>query len=174
MINLGKIILVGMKSFMTTNDFSAADTYFMSLAISLAKQAAAADEVPVGAVIVNQGNVIGRGFNQPIKTNDSSAHAEILAIRDACQAVGNYRLTDCDIYVTLEPCIMCFGALIHARIARLFYGASEPRAGAVKSQLQLADNDSFNHRLSCHGGLLADESADLLKDFFRSRRMKKE
>lgn len=155
---------------MSGSAYSASDILFMSQAISLANDAALAGEVPVGAVIVKQGVIIGRGFNQPIKTNDSSAHAEIVAIRDACQRLGNYRLSGCDMYVSLEPCMMCVGALIHARINRLIYAASEPRAGVIHSQMRLAESDFINHKISCHGGLMKEQSAQLLKDFFGSRR----
>ncbi len=151
-------------------NFSANDNYFMSVAISLAKEAAQANEVPVGAVVVNQGTIIGRGFNQPILSNDSSAHAEIIAIRNACQTLNNYRLTGCELFVSLEPCVMCFGALVHARINRLVYAASEPRAGAVKSQLRLPEKDFFNHKINCYGGLLEEQSSSLLREFFRTRR----
>ena len=155
---------------MTSSAYSAADPLFMSQAISLANQAALAGEVPVGAVIVKQGVVVGSGFNQPITTKDSSAHAEIVAIRQACQTLGNYRLPGCDMYVSLEPCMMCVGALIHARINRLIYAASEPRAGAIHSRMRLPESDFINHKISCHGGLLKEQSAQLLKDFFSSRR----
>ena len=155
---------------MTGSAYSASDMLFMSQAISLANDAALAGEVPVGAVIVKQGVIIGRGFNQPIKTNDSSAHAEIVAIRNACQRLRNYRLSGCDMYVSLEPCMMCVGALIHARIDRLIYAASEPRAGAIHSQMRLSESDFINHKISCHGGLMKEQSAQLLKDFFGSRR----
>ena len=132
---------------MTGSTYSTADTLFMSQAISLANQAALAGEVPVGAVIVKQGVVVGSGFNQPIKSKDSSAHAEIVAIRQACQTLGNYRLPGCDMYVSLEPCIMCVGALIHARISRLIYAASEPRAGAIHSRIRLPESDFINHKI---------------------------
>lgn len=148
------------------------DPYFMQQAIQLAAQGAAMGEVPVGAVVVHNGIIIGRGFNQPIKLHDPSAHAEMLAIREAAQALNNYRLTDATLYVTLEPCSMCAGLLVHARIKRLVYGTTEPKAGVIVSQEQFFAKPFLNHRLIVEGGLLAEECASLLKDFFKNRRLK--
>lgn len=143
---------------------------WMREALSLAEQAAAADEVPVGAVVVQDGEIIGTGFNQPIRTCDATAHAEIVAIRSASQFRNNYRLPGTTLYVTIEPCTMCLGAMIHARVETLVFGATEPRAGAVVSQASLIDAAHFNHRLSFIEGVLSDECSTLLQKFFRSRR----
>lgn len=142
----------------------------MRRALALADRAEQAGEVPVGAVIVRDGAVLGEGYNQPISSNDPTGHAEIVALRAAAQAVCNYRLPGAVLYVTLEPCTMCIGAMIHARIARVVFGAPEPRAGAVISQLQLADADHYNHRMAYTQGVLAEQSADKLRQFFRARR----
>lgn len=144
--------------------------HWMAQALALAEQAAGRGEVPVGALVVRDGVVLGRGWNQPISAHDPTAHAEIMALREAAKAVGNYRLTGATLYVTIEPCTMCFGALMHARIATLVYGASEPRAGVCESQLQLPEAGFYNHRIEVHGGVCADEAGALLKDFFRARR----
>ena len=143
---------------------------WMREALDLAGQAAAVGEVPVGAIMVQDGKIIGRGFNQPIRTCDATAHAEIVAIRSASQFRNNYRLPGTTLYVTLEPCTMCLGAMIHARVDRLVFGATEPRAGAVVSQASLIDADHFNHRLTYVDGVLADECSTLLQNFFKSRR----
>lgn len=146
------------------------DEYFMRQALKLAEQGAAMGEVPVGAVLVYQGEMVGRGFNQPIGCQDPSAHAEMLAIRQAARKLENYRLPDTTLFVTLEPCTMCAGLLVHARIARLVYAATEPRAGAVVSQGSFLHNSYLNHSVEVEGGLLAQESGQLLKDFFRNKR----
>ena len=143
---------------------------WMREALILAEQAADADEVPVGAIVVQDGEIIGRGFNQPIRSCDATAHAEIVALRSASQFRNNYRLPGTTIYVTIEPCTMCLGALIHARVERLVFGATEPRAGAIVSQASLIDADHFNHRLTFVDGVLADECSTLLQNFFKSRR----
>lgn len=145
---------------------------YMLRALELAKLAATVDEVPVGAVIVKDGVIVGEGYNQPIVNHDPTAHAEIIAIRQACAALGNYRLTGCDLYVTVEPCTMCVGAMVHARIKRIFFGALEPRAGALQSQLQLLNNGPYNHSIECQGGLLAEECSALMSNFFRDKRQK--
>ncbi|OWL91474.1 tRNA adenosine(34) deaminase TadA [Halopseudomonas aestusnigri] len=142
----------------------------MRLALAEARLAAERGEVPVGAVLVQDGKVIGRGFNQPITSLDPSAHAEMVAIRQAATALQNYRLPGTTLYVTLEPCTMCSGLLIHSRIARLVYGASEPRAGAVASRSQVLDQPWMNHRIQVEGGVLAEECGALLSAFFRDRR----
>ena len=143
---------------------------WMREALSLAQQAAEADEVPVGAIVVHNGEIIGRGFNQPIRSCDATAHAEIVAIRSASQLRSNYRLPGTTVYVTIEPCTMCLGAMIHARVDRLVFGATEPRAGAVVSQGSLLEAGHFNHQLSFIDGVLAEECSSLMQSFFRNRR----
>ena len=144
--------------------------HWMQLALQLAAQAAANDEVPVGAVVVRDGELLGQGFNQVISAADPSAHAEIVALRDAAQKVGNYRLTGATLYVTLEPCTMCAGALVHARIAKLVFAAREPRAGVVCSSCQILDQPWYNHKVNWQEGVLAQESSAMLRAFFRARR----
>ncbi len=146
------------------------DEPFMRMALELAKQAQAADEVPVGALVVKAGRVIGRGFNAPISRHDPSAHAEIMALRDAAQHLGNYRLVDCELFVTLEPCVMCAGAIMHARIARVVYGATDLKTGACGSVLNLFAQDRLNHHTTVNGGVLASECGALLSQFFALRR----
>lgn len=147
------------------------DTAFMRRALELAREAAAHDaEVPVGAVLVLDGRVIGEGRNRMISANDPTAHAEIEALRAAGRCVGNYRLTGATLYVTLEPCVMCAGALVHARVARVVYAAADPKTGAAGSMFDTLISDRHNHRVAVEGGLLADEAAALLRGFFRSRR----
>lgn len=146
------------------------DTSHMQHALRLARQAGEAGEVPVGAVLVAGGEVIGEGWNRVIGAADPTAHAEIVAIRDAAQRIGNYRLPDTTLYVTLEPCTMCLGALVHARVRQLVFAAREPRAGAVCSAAQLLDSDFYNHRVAWREGTLAQDSAGLLRAFFRARR----
>jgi len=148
------------------------DTAYMQEALKLAEQAAAAGEVPVGAVLVKDGAIVGRGYNQPIAGVDPTAHAEIMALRDAGKVLGNYRLADCDLYVTLEPCVMCSGAIMHARIRRLFFGARDPKTGACGSAIDLFAQPQLNHHAEVMGGMLADESVVLLQDFFSRRRGK--
>jgi tRNA(adenine34) deaminase len=143
----------------------------MSRAIALAHRAADEGEVPVGAVVVREGRIIGEGHNRPIAGHDPTAHAEIAALRDAAARVGNYRLPGTTLYVTLEPCVMCAGAIVHARVARVIYGATDPKAGACGSVFHLLPSDArFNHRTDCTGGVLAEECSALLRDFFRARR----
>ena len=146
------------------------DAQFMAEALEQARQGAQLGEVPVGAVLVRDGEVLGRGFNQPIASRDPSAHAEMVALRAAALAVDNYRLPGSTLYVTLEPCSMCAGLIVHARVARLVYAASEPRAGVASSRGQFFEQDFLNHRVLVEGGLLAEESAELLRGFFRARR----
>ena len=149
----------------------AMDETFMRIALDLAVQAQQHGEVPVGAVVVLDGTVIGEGFNQPISATDPTAHAEIVAIRRAAARLENYRLTGAELYVTIEPCQMCVGAMIHARIARLVYGAPEPRAGAIESAMRAHDHPALNHRMEALGGVLEAESRTLMQEFFRERRV---
>jgi tRNA(adenine34) deaminase len=143
----------------------------MQRAFELAQKALDAGEVPVGALVVSDGEVIGEGWNRPVGDCDPTAHAEIAALRDAASKVGNYRLPGSTLYVTLEPCPMCAGAIIHARIEKVFYGASDPRGGAAGSVFDLLPSDErFNHRVETEGGLLAGPCGDLLRSFFRQRR----
>lgn len=142
----------------------------MATALELAHQGGALGEVPVGAIVVYQDQIIGRGFNAPISRQDPSAHAEIQAMRDAAQRLGNYRLVDCDLYVTLEPCVMCAGAIMHARIERLFYGASDPKTGACGSIINLFQEKRLNHHTEVIGGVLAEKCGSVLSDFFAERR----
>ena len=141
-------------------------------AIALARQAQAIGEVPIGCVIVHDpsGNIIGRGFNRREIDRDPTAHAEILAMREAGQALGHWRLLDCTLYVTLEPCPMCAGAIVNARISRLVYGCDDPKAGAVRTLFQVCEDSRLNHRVEVVGGLMAGECASLLQDFFRAQR----
>lgn len=148
----------------------AEDERWMCAALALAERAGARGEVPVGAVVVRDGALLGAGHNQPIGSNDPTAHAEIVALRAAARAVGNYRLPGADLYVTLEPCLMCAGALVHARIARLIFGALEPKAGAVVSNHCVLAAAGLNHRSTVTDGVLAEESAALLQTFFAARR----
>jgi tRNA(adenine34) deaminase len=151
--------------------WSQAEQGFMLRALALAEQAARQGEVPVGALLVDpSGRVLAGEYNRPIATNDPTAHAEILALRAAAASLGNYRLTGSTMYVTLEPCPMCAGALVWARVARLVYAAPDPRAGALGSAMDLLATQSLNHRFEVAGGLLAQESAALLKEFFEARR----
>jgi tRNA(adenine34) deaminase len=143
---------------------------FMRAALDEAREARRLHEVPVGAVVVIDGRVVGTGFNQPIGLRDPTAHAEIRAIRAAARAVGNYRLTGATLYVTVEPCLMCVGAMVHARIGTLVYGATEPKAGAVASTMRAHEHPALNHRLEVVGGVLEDECRKEMQEFFRERR----
>ena len=142
----------------------------MRAALALAREARDRDEVPVGAVVVAGGEIVGRGYNQPLGSHDPTAHAEIVAIRDAGQQVGNYRLTGATLYVTIEPCQMCVGAMVHARIARLVYGAPEPKAGAIESAMQAHAHPALNHRLEVTGRVLEEECRQMIQAFFKERR----
>jgi tRNA(adenine34) deaminase len=146
------------------------DEYWMRHALSLAKRAELLGEVPVGAVLVLENKLIGEGWNQPIQGKDPTAHAEILAIRHGALALNNYRLIDTTLYVTLEPCAMCAGAMVHARIGRLVFGAFDPKTGAAGSVFNLLQDKRLNHQISIEGGVLAEPCGELLRDFFRSRR----
>lgn len=147
------------------------DLRFMREALGLAERAAAEGEVPVGAVLVRDGTVVGRGWNRPIGRHDPTAHAEVEALRDAARQAGNYRLPGTTLYVTLEPCPMCAGAIVHARVERVVFGAADPRSGAAGSVFDLLPSDArFNHRARCEGGVLAEECGGRLRAFFRARR----
>ena len=151
------------------NDFS--DIDFMSRALAEARQGAGAGEVPVGAVVVLDGRIITAAHNRPIASSDPTAHAEVLALREACAALGTYRLIDAALYVTLEPCVMCVGAMLNARIARLVFGAWDEKAGAVGSVYDIGRDGRLNHKLEIRGGVMEAECAALMRDFFRDRRV---
>jgi tRNA(adenine34) deaminase len=146
------------------------DELWMEEALRAAQRALEAGEVPVGAVVVCEGRVLGRGWNRNISDCDPTAHAEIVALREAAAAVGNHRLAGCDLFATIEPCPMCAGALVHARIKRLVYGADDPKAGAVQSGIQLLNHPQLNHKVEVRSGVLAGRCAELLQTFFKSRR----
>jgi tRNA(adenine34) deaminase len=146
------------------------DEDWMQVALEQARFAGACGEVPVGAVVVCDGEIIGRGFNQPIRTHDPTAHAEVMALREAAQHLKNYRLPGCELYVTLEPCVMCSGAIMHARIGRVVFGAADPKTGAVGSVIDLFAEARLNHHAEVSGGVLADECGALLSGFFAARR----
>lgn len=146
------------------------DLDFMQLALAEARFAREAGEVPIGAIIVRDGNIVARGQNRVLRDVDPTAHAEIVALRAAAKAVGNYRLPGCTLYVTLEPCAMCAGAMIHARIDRLVFAAADPKAGAAGSVLAVINHPQLNHQMQIEQGILAEESAELLRSFFRERR----
>ena len=146
------------------------DLQFMQQAIELAREAERTGEVPIGAIVVIDGEVVGRGYNSPIQRNDPTAHAEILAIREAANRIGNYRLTGATMYATLEPCPMCAGALVHSRIDRLVFGARDLRFGGIRSKLRIADSDLLNHQVTIVEGVMAAECLELLKDFFSLKR----
>jgi tRNA(adenine34) deaminase len=146
------------------------DAAWMEEAIRLAVQAEASGEVPVGAIVVCDEKIIGRGFNRNITDNDPSAHAEMIALREAGHAIGNHRLEGCTLFATIEPCAMCAGAMVHARLRRLVYGASDPKAGAVQSVMQVVNHPKLNHRMEVTGGMMADTCGALLQKFFQSRR----
>lgn len=152
------------------NEWTEQDIIFMSRALALAQQAANVGEVPVGAVLVLDNQIIGEGYNQPIVSHDPTAHAEIVAIRQAAQHLENYRLENTVLYVTLEPCTMCVGALVHARIARVVFATTEPKAGSLVSARKQLETGYYNHLFSFEGGLLADQASKQLSDFFRGRR----
>ena len=152
------------------SDHASIDEVFMSRALELAQQAAVQGEVPVGAVVVLDGEIIGEGFNNPISSCDPTAHAEVVALRNAAKRVDNYRLLNATLYVTIEPCTMCAGAIIHARIQRLVYGAPEPKAGIISSNGCVFEQDYFNHHVEFTAGILADQCAGVMADFFKARR----
>jgi tRNA(adenine34) deaminase len=145
-------------------------SHWMQLALELAEQAARLDEVPVGAIVVLNDEVIGQGFNQTISSHDPSAHAEIVALRDAASRMSNYRLPGAELYVTIEPCTMCAGALVHARVSHLIYGAAEPKAGAICSSAKVLENPGLNHRVQVTSGICEAEAGQLIADFFKAKR----
>jgi tRNA(adenine34) deaminase len=142
----------------------------MQEALRSAQRALEMGEVPVGAVVVHEGQIVGRGFNRTITDSDPAAHAEVVALREAGTALGNYRLNNCDLFVTIEPCAMCAGAIVHARIRRLIYGADDAKAGAVHSVIRVLNHPALNHKVEVRGGILAGKCAELLQEFFRFRR----
>jgi tRNA(adenine34) deaminase len=146
------------------------DELWMQEALRAGLRALEAGEVPVGAVVVHEGKIVGRGFNRNIVDSDPTAHAEIVALREAGAAIGNHRLGGCELFATIEPCAMCAGALVHARIRRLVYGADDPKAGAVQSVMQVVNHPSLNHHMEVRGGVLAGRCAELVQEFFRARR----
>lgn len=150
--------------------FTEQDVAFMQRALVLAREGEQLGEVPVGAVLVREGEIIGEGFNAPISRHDPTAHAEVVALREAATRAGNYRLDNTTLYVTLEPCTMCVGALVHARVARVVFAASEPKAGSLVSARRQLDSGYYNHVFQFQGGLLAEEAGNMLSDFFRRRR----
>jgi tRNA(adenine34) deaminase len=154
----------------TTAPTTASDELWMEEALRAAQRALEAGEVPVGAVVVCDGKIAGRGWNQNIAANDPTAHAEIVALREAGATIGNHRLENCDLFATIEPCAMCAGALVHARIKRLVYGADDPKAGAVRSVMQVLNHPQLNHKVEVRSGVLAGRSAELLQSFFKNRR----
>jgi tRNA(adenine34) deaminase len=150
---------------------TANDTFWMARALDLARHAEAAEgEVPVGAVVVADGKLVGEGWNRNIATSDPTAHAEVLALRDAGRRLGNYRFPGAELYVTLEPCVMCAGAIVHARIARVIYGAKDPKTGAAGSAFDVLQHERHNHKVAVTAGVLAEEAGLLLTGFFRARR----
>jgi tRNA(adenine34) deaminase len=157
---------------LTTNNNAAlnAEELCMQEALRCAQRALEAGEVPVGAVVVHEGKIVGRGFNRNLADSDPTAHAEVVALREAGAALGNHRLAGCELFATIEPCAMCAGALVHARVQRLVYGADDPKAGAVHSVMHVLNHSGLNHKMEVRGGVLAGQCADLLQEFFRSRR----
>jgi len=146
------------------------DQHYMIQALALAKKAQQLGEVPVGAIVVLDGSIIGRGFNQSITNNDPSAHAEIIALRDAANSIGNYRLLNTTLYVTLEPCPMCAGAMVHSRVKRLVYGAADPKSGSAGTVFNITQSNQLNHRLTVTGGVLSQQASQYLKAFFQAKR----
>jgi tRNA(adenine34) deaminase len=146
------------------------DEFWMNLALLAAQQALDAGEVPVGAIVVLGDEIVGRGWNRNLSEHDPSAHAEIVALRNAGIAIGNHRLIGCELFATIEPCAMCAGAMVHARLSRLVYGADDPKAGAVHSVMQVLNHPQLNHKMEVRGGVVADRCAELLQQIFKSRR----
>jgi tRNA(adenine34) deaminase len=160
----------GMNAGVSLDTGITSDERFMREALALAREAGAAGEVPVGAVVVRGGEIVGRGYTRPITSHDPTAHAEIIALREAAKRLGNYRLPDCELFVTLEPCVMCTGGIFHARIARVVFGARDPKTGAAGSVLDLYAEPRLNHHAEIVGGMLAEECGELLSSFFAARR----
>ena len=148
------------------------DFTFMRQAIKLAKKGRELNEVPVGAIVTFKGEIVGKGYNQCVRNQDPTAHAEIIAMRAAAKHIGNYRLNECNLYVTLEPCLMCFGACVHARISKLIYGADDLKIGAVKSNLGQINSTKLNHKFEIISGILKEECAEILSNFFKEKRLK--
>ena len=148
------------------------DVTFMHQAIKLAKKGRELNEVPVGAIVTFKGEIVGKGYNQCIHNQDPTAHAEIIAMRAAAKHIGNYRLNECNLYVTLEPCLMCFGACVHARISKLIYGADDLKIGAVKPNLEQTNSTKLNHKFEIVSGILKEECAEILSSFFKEKRLK--
>jgi tRNA(adenine34) deaminase len=146
------------------------DAAWMELALEQARLAAQADEVPVGALVIKDGEIVGQGHNRNLLDHDPTAHAEIVALRQAAQRLGNHRLGGCTLYATIEPCSMCAGALVHARVSRLVYGAGDPKAGAAGSVLQVLNHPGLNHKMDVTAGMLAQQCSEILQDFFRRKR----
>ena len=155
---------------MNDNSTPISDEFWMEEALRVAQRALDAGEVPVGAIVIRAGKIVGRGWNRNLTDVDPTAHAEILALREAGARVGNHRLVDCELFATIEPCAMCAGAMVHARLKRLVYGADDPKAGAVHSVLQVLNHPQLNHQMEVSRGVLAQRCADLLQSFFRKRR----
>lgn len=151
-------------------DINPTDELWMEEALRCAQRALEANEVPVGAIVVREGVVVGRGWNRNLTDSDPTAHAEIVALRDAGRNLGNHRLVECDLFATIEPCAMCAGAAVHARVRRLVYGADDPKAGAIRSALLVVNHPSLNHQMEVRGGVLAGRAAEMLQEFFRKRR----
>ena len=161
-----------MRSCVATHTECNSEQRWMREALAQARAAQDGGEVPIGAVVVRDGEIIGRGQNSVITAHDPTAHAEILALREAAKHVGNYRLSECEMYATLEPCAMCAGALVHARVAKLVYASTDPKAGAAGSVLNVINHEALNHRIEVVSGILAEESSELLQNFFRAWRKK--
>jgi len=161
-----------MRRFPRHDSLAAQDEVFMRSALREARRALEEDEVPVGAVVVREGRIVARAHNRPLHSNDPSAHAEVLALRRAGRKLGNYRLPDCTLYVTIEPCAMCAGAMVQGRLRRVVYGASDPKAGASGSALTVLNHPKLNHQVEIGSGVMAEDCASLLQEFFRRRRKK--
>jgi tRNA(adenine34) deaminase len=158
------------KSKQKTSCAETPDEFWMEEALRAAQRGREAGEVPVGAVVICEGRIVGRGWNRNLADSDPTAHAEIVALREAGKTIANHRLGDCKLFATIEPCAMCAGAMVHARIQRLVYGADDPKAGAVRSVMQVLNHPQLNHRMEIRGGLLAGRCAELLQEFFKERR----
>jgi len=162
--------LNGNNRALVSDERESLDLFWMQRALELAQKAQSLGEVPIGAVLVKDDHIIGEGYNSPISHNDPTAHAEIMALRDAAQRISNYRLLDTTLYVTIEPCVMCAGALVHARVKEVVFGAAEPRTGAVGSVFDILQSSKLNHQVNVRGGVMAQECASLMQEFFKQRR----